>query len=536
MRSLKNTRYRLILLFSFIIFFSGCAPFLTRPTPLSFEKPEQCREFLNRLDEVVEDARVKDASGVTVCGFPYLRTNRFVASLKKNLRDDGQKEEWFRWMQQLDLRSREKELNNLPDEAIGSLTGEYPAIPALQGGIKGYNIKETPCRKASPFRAESFNVVDGGKADRDWLYAQVKSCSSMLLSHDQARSDFYSTLLPLVNVPGEYSCLRRTVGLYPLVAIPVAVLTKRSINKVRKTFDTDQKDLPVDGQLRSFIPESRASLSIKEVREIIEDSRKNPLGVPLPDKDQEEKLAWSFAPVFVQDSAAPYDRLGQVIWKDDRVDIDPEKPTVYYYSSHAFLKGEPILQINYVIWYPERAGKRAPSIEKGHLDGLTARVSLDREGKVFMADVVSDCGCYHFFSPQREHVERVRSRPLSFDPFVPEWLPVISSGERLGIRINSGWHQVQRLMPVGEFSEPIPYSLMRYDVLEALPRENGRTESIFSSKGIVKGSERPERYILFSMGIPSVGSMRQRGHHAIELIGKDYFDNPYLFDENFLFR
>jgi hypothetical protein len=77
---------------------------------------------------------------------------------------------------------------------------------------------------------------------------------------------------------------------------------------------------------------------------------------------------------------------------------------------------------------------------------------------------------------------------------------------------------------------------MPYGILEALPHEEGRTESIFSSKGIVKGSARVERFILFSMGIPSVGSMRQRGHHAIELIGKDHFDNPNLFDQNFVFR
>ena len=37
------------------------------------------------------------------------------------------------------------------------LTGEYLAIPTPQGGVKRYNIKETPCRKAPPFRAESFN-------------------------------------------------------------------------------------------------------------------------------------------------------------------------------------------------------------------------------------------------------------------------------------------------------------------------------------------------------------------------------------------
>lgn len=37
-----------------------------------------------------------------------------------------------------------------------SLNGEYPVILALQGGVEGYNKKETLCRKAPPFRAESF--------------------------------------------------------------------------------------------------------------------------------------------------------------------------------------------------------------------------------------------------------------------------------------------------------------------------------------------------------------------------------------------
>jgi hypothetical protein len=95
---------------------------------------------------------------------------------------------------------------------------------------------------------------------------------------------------------------------------------------------------------------------------------------------------------------------------------------------------------------------------------------------------------------------------------------------------------VQRLISVGRLSDSISYALVPYDLLEVLPHEDGRTESIFNSKGIVKDSERVERFILFSMGIPAIGSMRQRGHHAIELIGKDHFDNPYLFDQNFVFR
>jgi hypothetical protein len=95
---------------------------------------------------------------------------------------------------------------------------------------------------------------------------------------------------------------------------------------------------------------------------------------------------------------------------------------------------------------------------------------------------------------------------------------------------------VQRLNSVKEAPDPVPYELVPYEVLETLPHEDGRTESIFDEHGIARGSERVERFILFSMGIPSVGSMRQRGHHAIELIGRAHFDDPYLFDQNFVFK
>jgi hypothetical protein len=256
----------------------------------------------------------------------------------------------------------------------------------------------------------------------------------------------------------------------------------------------------------------------------------------MPDKRHEKKLVDFFAPIFVQDVTASYDRIGQVFWKNGRVEIDPEKPTVYYYLSHAFLKGKPILQINYAIWFSERAGERSPWMERGHLDGLTLRVSLDGEGKPFMVDVVNDCGCYHFLAPQCDQVLKFLTKPFMFDPFVPQWLPDIPVGKRFGIRVNSGWHQVERVLAFEEPSSGTAYTLMDYDVLEALPHEEGRTESIFDSQGIVKGSERVERFILFPMGIPSIGSMRQRGHHAIELIGRAHFDDPRLFDRSFVFK
>jgi hypothetical protein len=209
---------------------------------------------------------------------------------------------------------------------------------------------------------------------------------------------------------------------------------------------------------------------------------------------------------------------------------------LFYYFSNAFLNGKPILQINCVIWYSARTGKRAPRIEWGHLDGLTLRVSLDEMGNPFMVDLVNDCGCYHLFAPDKERVGRTISKPLMFDPFVPQWLPNVATGERLGVRLNSGWHQVQRLIAAKDFPEPIPYELVPYDILETLPHEEDRAESIFDPRGIAKCSKRIERFILFSMGIPKIGSMRQRGHHAIELIGRVQFDDPDLFDQSFVFK
>jgi len=81
----------------------------------------------------------------------------------------------------------------------------------------------------------------------------------------------------------------------------------------------------------------------------------------------------------------------------------------------------------------------------------------------------------------------------------------------------------------------IIYELLPYDVLKSLPQEDGLRESVFTPDGIMKNSSRIEPYILFSMGIPNVGYMRQRGHHAIKLVGREHFTNPYIYDKNFVF-
>lgn len=486
------------LLFVFIIpllCLVSCSFITTKQIASSFVQPRDCEVFFKALEEQVQKAKVRNASSVVVSGFPYLRTNRFLTALTNQMDDESKRMEWISWMFDLNLQARETEIRNLPSEALTSL---------------------------SP--------------DREVLLSRMRTCSEELFQHDQKKNHLFSLLKPRVVVPDEYSSLLRLIGGYPLFAIPVAVVTANARRKMKERFEVTLEALPRDGVLHYYLPEESLLLSPKEIKEILEASRRNALNTPRPNETQGKGLAQFFAPAFIQDVVASYDHFGEVVWKQGRPSVNPNKPVVYYYLTHGFLKGDPILQINYVIWYSERAGKNPPSIEKGHLDGLTIRLSLDLQGNPFMVDIQNNCGCYHFFVTARDRIEQLRSKPFQFDALILQDLPEVSGHQRLGILINSGWHQPQRLFPVSETPHSIFYELRPYDLLESLPHEDGRRESLFDEKGIAKGSQRVERFLLFSMGIPSIGSMRQRGHHATELIGRTHFDDPYLFDKNLIFK
>jgi len=487
--------------FVLFLLITGCATLCPTNVPIIRGRPETCQSFLECLDEEVGKADVRDESTASVPCFPYLRSNRMLAALKKALSTDEERAHWLQWMIDLNLNAREKEVQNLPDDIILLL-----------------------------------NRDSGKESGRVGLLSRLQSCSYELLKHDQGHLEFFETLYPFVNVPDEYSFWRRAGGLYPLAWLPVNIVTKNVRNRFQSWYDEDFDDLTIEGDLKTFVPSEPIMLQPTVVFNILKACLDNPLGVPRPDKIQEETLAVSFAPIFVQDVAGPYDYIGRVMWDGDRLEVDREHPTVYYYFSQAYLKGEPILQVNYVSWFGARKGEKSPWMERGQLDGLTTRVSLDRQGEPFMVDVMNNCGCYHFFSPAKERVEEVVSKPFVLNPFVPQWLPAIPSGNRLGLRINSGWHQVERLTAASGSTEGIAYELLPYHVLEKLPHEDGSTKSMFDPKGIAKGSERIERFILFSSGIPSVGSMRQRGNHPIALTGRMHFDDPYLFDRNFVFK
>lgn len=491
---------RCILLF-WVLLLPGCAAYHTYQQVADFERPVEYVRFFELLDHTVKEAGIRDGSDFAVTGFPYLRSNRFIAGLKPDLNNDARRQQWVRWMQKLDLAARRKEIQNLSAEDLKNLARRV-----------------------------------GEPADRKLLIVRATFHSDRLLAHDQRQPNFYQTLQAAVAAPSEYSTAMRVIGIYPLTSIPVTAVTRRVQERFRKWHHAPADQLETLGNLTAYGPSPGPAYSESIVRRILERSRLNALGLPHPTIADQQILLAMFAPVINQDVAEAYDKIGEVIWHNGAVSINPAKPTVYYYFSHARLKGKPILQLNYVFWYSARNGPLSPRIERGPLDGLTVRVSLDGIGHPFMVDIMNNCGCYHFYVPHPKTPAKVIPTPDGIDAFVPRRLPVSYPRQRLRLRIMSGWHQVDHLdadkLPISS----VPYQLVDYDRLEMLPHDDQVFESIFNSKGIAKDSPRIESLVFFPMGIADIGSMRQRGHHAVVFIGRAHFDDPNIFDNNFEFK
>ncbi len=501
---MPNKRY----LFTLLVLTIGVIS-CTHVHPSSVSRPQYrsdgAEHFFSYLNKAIEKSGGHNAYYHTVPGFPYLRTTRFLASLKAELNSPIKKKIWLRWLMEAGSRARESEIGNLPASALRDISA----------------LLNEPMDKQS-------------------LINKAEAFSKTMMQTDLKEPTYFDTLKAVVSYPDEYSSFTKIIGLYPITSVPVAALTIKVRKEFLEWYEGPVENLTTKGRLTAYAPITPMNPSMKKIHLIIAESRDNPFNVPVLSTDQEKLLAKAYAPNLFQDVSKNDDKIGRVEWNNDILLVNTKKPTLYYYVSHASFKGKPALQINYVSWYPSRFGPDAPLIERGRLDGLTLRITFDDAGEPVMVDGMNNCGCYHFFIPNKKSLNTIIAKPMKPDPFVPQFLPETFPEQRLGIRINSGWHQVQRIITSQPPQDSVSYELAPYHVLESLPRLNGaRThphESIFDSKGIVKGSGRIEPILLFSMGIHDIGSMRQRGHHAVSFFENSHFDDPDFIGNNFIFK
>jgi hypothetical protein len=451
-------------------------------------KAKECARFFQSLDDAVHRAGVSDVQEARISGFPHLRVNRFFAADWRPSAGGSAFEAWARELMQLDRHARDQEIANLP-----------PASPA--------------------------DTVDG-RSDPDALIVRVRVCGERLLSVDLSSDERRQKLFESARVPDAYRGIYRAAGLYPLTSIAFYAGVKRLQEEIKRDFSTPLEAIPVQGRLLRYVPVSQTTVSPDEVAEILRRASNNPLGFPDPDPEDRELLLHAFAPVLEIDVAQQADLIGRPKFLTSSVaQVDTQDPVVFTRISRARFESKTLLQLNYIFWFPSRPKEGVVDILAGHLDGITWRVTLDLDGTPLIYDSMHNCGCYHLFLPAQNL--RVREMREGFEEpiLLPQQLGQIAG--RAVVRIASRSHYLQRLyFEPTSVAKGLAYDMGDYAQLRSIPTADGGHKSLFGEDSLVRGSERPERWLFWPMGVPSAGAMRQWGHHATAFVGRRHFDDP----------
>jgi len=482
---------------------AGCAVFAGHVAPPLSAHLEtrgeagECARYFAALDQAVHNAGIADRQARRIQGFPYLRVNRFLASYADQNLAGPILGVWLDRLAALDREARNAEIANLP----------------------------------AALRKELFGP-DGGS---DLLQA-AESCGNLLRDIDLAAPENIALLRAQAHVPPDYSTAKSILGLYPLTAVFVRLGIANYHRSILKTYRTELDQLPVSGHLVRYLPSGDDRLVAPETTSFIERVIADPLGVPELTAEEKQRLFLAFAPIWEIDTTGDYDRPGAPFWDGKQLPaVDFGRPRVYTLVSHTLFQGSVLLQLNYVIWFPERPLQGAFDIFGGQLDGLIWRVTLDRYGSPFIYDTIHNCGCYHMFFPGPDLAVRQPETVFAEPLLVPQHAPRPTGDQRLVIRVASRTHYIDRIYVDAERTEAqtVSYTLTDYNSLRSLPTGNAGHRSLFGPDGIVPGTERGERWLLWPTGVSSPGAMRQWGNHATAFFGRRHFDDPDLLERLF---
>lgn len=459
---------------------SACA---TLPTPAP--DTTACRNLFVYWDQQASEADAIDAGAHRIDGLPYLRSTRFLASFAPEAQSDAIAfAEWVELLRQTDMEKRSREL--------------------LRTGIV--------------------------RAARSRHLAELDRCGRELVTRELSTDRWRNLLFRNVAVPDDYSVLARTFGFYPF-AVPFLNLGISAFhNEVRTDYALPLEALDTPGPLTLW---SHANDQPTPAWEKSSRWQRNHLGIPRIEPETLQFLAERHAPSFWVETASENDRIGAIRGGNPPT-ADVQDPVVYFLLSHTRFGSDVLPQLVYVAWFPSRPPESTFDSYAGALDGVVWRVTLDANGEPLIYDTIHPCGCYHYFFPVKE---------MKLQPAKSFWQePVLvpqdqAPAENVAIRIQSGTHYVRRVIDrsMAASDEESSYQLRPYSDLEILPSPSGDPVSLFDSRtGIVRGTERGERFWLWPSGVPSPGAMRQWGRHATSFVGRGHFDESRLLDRLFL--
>lgn len=454
-----------------------------------------CAEWYRDLDARIDGAGVRDAQDTRIAGFPYLRVNRLLASFRAEAASDPRAlVALVDRMQELDLEARRREAANLPqdDPAVRDRLGERMVLQRAGG------------------------------------------CAAVMREADLLEPQARATLLQRAVVPDDYSSASRVLGVYAVSRIPFGEGVLRHQEEIRASYRRELA-VPAGGTVIRYAPPASPRLPRAAVGAMLEYGARNPLGMPELREAELEQMFAAYAPTFEVEVTGDHDRFGALRWLRERPvpAVDASDLAVYRQVAWTRYRGHVLLQLVYTIWFPERPPASDTDILAGKLDGVTWRVTLAPDGEPLLYDTMHPCGCYHMFYP----TPRASALPPPDGAiewmFSPQSLPRVAEGERPVVRVAARTHYVERVSVVRGIDSLVRYDFRPYDDLRSLPRMQGGRASVFGPDGLVAGTERPERFLFWPMGIPSAGAMRQWGRHSTAFVGRRHFDDADLLEKRF---
>ena len=369
--------------------------------------------------------------------------------------------------------------------------------------------------------------------DRDALYRRVVECGNLLKKADLLDAEKKERRHMVVSVDDEYIPLRKVLGLYPITSVFVSRGVKKWHAEARERFSTEP---PTDWQPKRYVPAAGPDTGI--AHRIIQGGKRDALGIPTYSVQDRHALFQVYAPIWEIQTQGDADRIGSPTWNDnDRIHVDTHRPRTYTLLSFTRFGKTILTQLNYIIWFPSRPSDGVIDIYAGLLDGLNYRVTLDGDGNPILYETMHNCGCYYKAYPTsrlrvRETMD-YKEAPLILQ--APEMQP---ASEMMVVGMAHRTHYVRTLYPVSRDVEgdADAYTLADYGELKILPQVNGKPKSMFDRYGLVPGSQRLERFILWPTGVLSPGAMRQWGRHAVAFVGERHFDDPFYLDKMFVPR
>lgn len=454
---------------------TSCAPPPKNPFVGFFRGFDTCRQEYADLDARIDAAGARVAAFHRIKGYPYLRTERLLATYGSDLSDPFKAAEWLRRMREIDAEARDYEIANLGLDDFESST----------------------------------------------LSTRITNCGRVLASIELSDERALQRLYALSQPPDNYSGVARALGFYPIAA---RLMQSRLQAAHRDWLAAYAAPLDTPGHLRQWNVQPTAD-SAELDRPAPPDI--NVLGYPSLTPTGWRALAERHAPALWIESRDDADVPAAPEFTPAGLVANVARPTVYYQANYTRFGDATLVQLCYFVWF------RAPAHSATQpIDGMIWRITLDPTLQPLVYESLHASGRDHRWYP----VQPLQARVPEAGEEVQFIAPGLAPARNSALRIAAGTHEIRRVVADDGDNRAArsQYQLVEYESLYTLAKPGGGGRDLFDAEGFVHESRGHDPIGGSASGIRRAGALRQYTSLAIAHVGRLHFDDPEVLASAFV--